>query len=265
VEKNQTPQTMAKTISPQKQMSNNRSDHDNAPNKDKHGHEGEKNQNNAEELLNDSALEDNASVVKEPRTEAQARYNLRPNWAQDYSNRLSHAMDNPANTQSYEFQFLKYGDDNAPALWEAVKEMQRIGCDSNVLKRVTGTVMMQMTATGGIKKHGQVAIDAIFNEFSQLHDLTVLSGQDVKGLARAQKKAALRAINVIKEKRCGKIKGRTLANGRAQRSLYMKDKISSATVATSALILSIIIDAEERQDVATADVPPCEHKRLHAS
>jgi hypothetical protein len=32
---------------------------------------------------------------------------------------------------------------------------------------------MQMTAKAGIKKHGQIAVEALFNEFSQLHDLTV--------------------------------------------------------------------------------------------
>jgi hypothetical protein len=246
-------------------MSNNRSEDDNAPDKDKHGHKGEEHQSDAEELPDDGALEDDASVVEERRTEAHGRYNLRPNWARDYSNRLSHATDNPVNTQSYETQFLQYGDGNAPAMRETVKEMQRTGSNSDVLKCVTGIVMMQMTAKAGIKKHGQVAIDALFNEFSQLHDLTVLSGQDAKGLTRAQKKAALRAINVIKEKRFGKIKGRTVANGRAQGSLYRKDETSSATVATDALILSILIKAKERQDVATAYVPPCEHERLHAS
>jgi hypothetical protein len=45
-----------------------------------------------------------------------------------------------------------------------------------------------------------------------------------------------------------------VANGRAQRSLYTKDETSSVTVATDALMLSILINAKERRDVATADV-----------
>jgi hypothetical protein len=49
-------------------------------------------------------------------------------------------------------------------------------------------------------------------------------GHDAQKLTAAQKKASLRAINVIKEKRCGKIKGRTVADGRAQRNLYMKEE-----------------------------------------
>jgi hypothetical protein len=163
-------------------------------------------------------------------------------------------MDSPANTQSYAAQFLQHGKDNAPTLQEAVQEMQRTGSDANILKYITGIVMMQMTAKAGIKKHGQVAVKALFDKFSQLHDLTVFRAQDAKGLTKAQQKAALRAINVIKEKRCGKIKGRTIADGRAQRNLYTKDETASATVATDALLLSIRINAKERRDVATAEV-----------
>jgi hypothetical protein len=74
-----------------------------------------------------------------------------------------------------------------------------------------------MTAKAGIKKHGQVAVDALFQEFLQLHDLDVFDGQHAGKLTKSQKRAALRAINVIKEKRCGKIKGRTVADGRPQK------------------------------------------------
>jgi hypothetical protein len=101
---------------------------------------------NDEEEMSDGTMEDNASAVQEQRTKAQARYNLRPNRARNYSNRLSHAMDNPANTQSYETQFLQHGEDDALTLRELVQEMQRTGSDTDVLKYITGIVMMQMTA-----------------------------------------------------------------------------------------------------------------------
>jgi hypothetical protein len=59
---------------------------------------------------------------------------------------------------------------------------------------------------------------------------------------------------VIKEKRCGQIKGCTVADGRPQRALYTKEEMSSPTVSTDALIMSILIDAWKHRDVATADV-----------
>jgi hypothetical protein len=50
--------------------------------------------------------------------------------------------------------------------------MQDTGSTANELKCMTGIIMMQMTAKAGIKKHGQIAVDALFQEFSQLHDKT---------------------------------------------------------------------------------------------
>ena len=75
-----------------------------------------------------------------------------------------------------------------------------------------------------------------------------------KLLTRQQRRAALRAINLIKEKRDGKLKGRTVADGRSQRKLYEKSQTASPTVASDALLLSVLIDAYEERDFATADV-----------
>jgi len=123
--------------------------------------------------------------------------------------------------------------------------------------------MTQMTAKAGRKKHGKIAIDALYREFLQLHDQRVFEGQNVDKLTRAQKRAALRAISMIKEKRCGTIKGRTVADGRPQRALYRKEETSSPTVSTDALMMSVMIDAKERRDVATADVAGAHlHARL---
>jgi hypothetical protein len=119
---------------------------------------------------------------------------------------------------------------------------------------ITGYLFTQMSAAAGIKKHGQVAIDALFKEFAQLHDKNVFEAMDASSLTEKQKKQALRAINVIKEKRCRRIKGRTCADGRPQRSLYRKDETTSPTVSTDALLISIMIDALEQRDVATADI-----------
>jgi hypothetical protein len=59
----------------------------------------------------------------------------------------------------------------------------------------------------------------------------------------------------LKEKRCGKIKGRGCADGRSQREHMTKQETSSPTVATKALILTCVVDAIEGRDVATCDIP----------
>lgn len=45
-----------------------------------------------------------------------------------------------------------------------------------------------------------------------------------------------------------------VADGRPQRMLYDKSETASPTVSTDALLLSIVVDAHEQRDVATADV-----------
>jgi hypothetical protein len=121
-------------------------------------------------------------------------------------------------------------------------------------KHVFGYVMTQMTASAGIKKHGDKAVEALFAEFCQLDEKSVFEPVDAEKLSSDQKRAALRAINLIKEKRCGKLKGRTCADGRSQRGQYTKEQTASPTISTDALMLSLMIDAFEGRDVATADV-----------
>jgi hypothetical protein len=59
----------------------------------------------------------------------------------------------------------------------------------------------------------------------------------------------------LKEKRDGSLKGRTVAGGNKPRDYISKEDASSPTVATEAVLLSCIIDAEEGRDVAVIDIP----------
>ena len=59
----------------------------------------------------------------------------------------------------------------------------------------------------------------------------------------------------LKQKRTGQIKGWGCVDRRKQRLHTPKDNASSPTVATESVLLSCVIDAKERRDVATADIP----------
>ena len=172
------------------------------------------------------------------------RYNLRSDRGRPYDHRLAHQMDDPVNTKSYEsgVQMLQQSTDS---MHES---------PNNIYKYIFGHIMTQMTATAGIKKHGQAAVDALLQEFCQLDDKDVFDPIDVSTLTTGQKREALRAVNLIKEKRSGKLKGRTCADSRSQRAHYTKEETTSPTVSTDALMLSLMIDAKEGRDVATADV-----------
>ena len=125
----------------------------------------------------------------------------------------------------------------------------------------TKNMFTQMSAKAGIKNFGEEAIAAMFTEFKQLND-GAMPGSPVFGsvesnlLSIKEKRSTLEAVNLIKKKRCGKIKGRTCADGSKQKS-YLKEgeNISSPTVSTESLIATLVIDAMEKRDVAIFDVP----------
>ena len=159
------------------------------------------------------------------------RSGLRPNRGRDYSHRYAHLF---AQTAA-----------SAPEAPSVTKEIRNA---------VHQLVFTQMSAEAGIKKHGQVAEEALMKEFQQFRDMDVFEPMDAATLTDENKKDALKAISVIKEKRCGKIKGRTVADGRKQRDKYTKAETTSPTVSTDALFLTMVVDAHENRDVATADV-----------
>jgi Reverse transcriptase (RNA-dependent DNA polymerase) len=115
--------------------------------------------------------------------------------------------------------------------------------------------MSQYNMKKGIKLFGQDGVDAVLSELSQLHDRNVLDPKNADTLSRGEKKAALEYLMFLKKKRCGRIKGRGCADGRKQRAYTSKEDASSPTVSIEALLLSCVIDAKEKRDVATVDIP----------
>ena len=59
---------------------------------------------------------------------------------------------------------------------------------------------------------------------------------------------------MIKEKCNSRLKGRSVADGRPQRELYMKDETSSPTATPESVLLAALIDAVEDRHIAVADV-----------
>ena len=119
----------------------------------------------------------------------------------------------------------------------------------------------QMSAKQGFKIFGQAAVAAMVKEFKQLDQgavpgKPVVAPTDVNTLTPSEKKKALRAVNLIKEKREGKLKGRTCVNGSQQRRYLKPDEsVASPTANFESLITTLLIDAYEERDIATYDVP----------
>ena len=59
---------------------------------------------------------------------------------------------------------------------------------------------------------------------------------------------------MMTEKRDGRLKARTCADGRIQRPYFIKVESSSPTVSTEAFSTALTIDAQENRELATCDV-----------
>jgi hypothetical protein len=93
------------------------------------------------------------------------------------------------------------------------------------------------------------------SEMKQLHFRNTFKLKHCRELIQVQQQTVLESHMFLKQKRDGKIKGRTVAGGNKQQDYISKEDASSPTVDTESVLLSCIIDAEEERDVAVVDIP----------
>jgi hypothetical protein len=120
---------------------------------------------------------------------------------------------------------------------------------------VVAAIMTQLSLKAGMKAWKDKAHEAVHSEMKQLHYRDTFQPMHHHELTAEEKKTVLESHMFLKQKRDGKIKGRTVAGGNKQRDFISKEDSSSPTVSTEAVLLSCIIDAEEGRDVAVIDIP----------
>ena len=118
-----------------------------------------------------------------------------------------------------------------------------------------GFLTEQMSTKKGLRQFGQKGADALMKELQQLIDQRVMHPHDATTLSRNEKRSALKYLMFLKEKPCGKVKGRGCADGRKQRLYKSKEETSLPTVRVESLFLSSMIDAKEDCKVITCDIP----------
>ena len=135
-------------------------------------------------------------------------------------------------------------------------------CSANdPMKTAINVVFTQMSARQGFKQVGEEAVAAMIKEYKQLNNgpmpgKPVVEAIDTDTIPREELTKALDAVNLIKLKRCGKVKGRSCLNGSKQRRYLKPDEsVASPTVSLEALMSTLVIDAHEKRDVAIFDVP----------
>ena len=159
-------------------------------------------------------------------------YNLRPSRSREYSHRFDPQVYDVTNTH----------------VSHTTRKLATIAQD------VFSFIFTQMTAQAGIKKHGQAVCDALTAEFAQLDYKGAYEPIHATSLTKTQQNSALQIINLIKEKRNGRLKGRSVADGRPQHAFYMKDETSSPTATPESVLLTALVDTVEDWHVVVADV-----------
>ena len=116
-------------------------------------------------------------------------------------------------------------------------------------------IMTQLSLKVGLKQWGKKGHQAAYSEMKQLHFRDTFVPLHWNDLTQEQRLTVLELHMFLKLKRSRDIKGRTVAGGNKQHDFISKEDASSPTVATEAVLLTCIIDAEEGQDVAIIDIP----------
>ena len=107
----------------------------------------------------------------------------------------------------------------------------------------------------GLKKFGKRAEQSATKEMKQLHDRVCFRPINPSEMTTDERKKAMESLIFLTEKRDGRLKARTVANGSVQRKWMEREDTASPTTALESVLLSATIDAKEGRDVATVDIP----------
>ena len=107
----------------------------------------------------------------------------------------------------------------------------------------------------GLKKFQSKGYDAALGEMKQLHDRECWTPIKIQTMSQKEKDKALESLIFLVEKKDGRIKARHCANGSKQRAWIRPEEAASPTVMTESVLLTAAIEAHERRDVATWDIP----------
>ena len=106
---------------------------------------------------------------------------------------------------------------------EMSKERRNVRSNrENVHRGLTGLCLTQMSASKGIRVYGAKAVKAMAKEYAQLDELGIFKGRMYGSLKPDERRAVLQVIDLIKEKRCGKIKGEQWLMGEAKEIVMKK-------------------------------------------
>jgi hypothetical protein len=107
-----------------------------------------------------------------------------------------------------------------------------------------GLSFTQYSMNKGLKLFGNKGTEAVRKEMEQLDKMSVLEPINPSDLTLSEREKVLEYLMFLKEKRCGKIKGRGCADGRLQRLWTDKHDTASPTAYLESLLLTASVGQE---------------------
>jgi hypothetical protein len=101
---------------------------------------------------------------------------------------------------------------------------------------VVVAIMTQLSLNAGLKEWGDEAFKVAQSEMKQLHFRNTFKPNHWRELSQVQRQTVLESHMFLKQKRDGKIKGKTVAGGNNQRDYISKEDASSPTVDTESAL-----------------------------
>jgi hypothetical protein len=136
-------------------------------------------------------------------------------------------------------------------------ELIRMGKDDQDATAM-GIIMAHMLVKQARKKFGvDWTTKACMAKVKQIHMRKTFVPKHRHELTPKQQERMVKAFIFLTEKRSGEIKARKVLGGNVQHKYISKDEASSPTAYTESVIMSMtaVMDAKERRDVATVDIP----------
>jgi len=115
--------------------------------------------------------------------------------------------------------------------------------------------MTQYNLKPGLRKFGAKGATAAVNELTQLHIMDTWTALDPSKLSREEKMKALSSLMFLKQKWCGKVKGRACINRAPQRAYIPKEEAASLTVSTESTFITATVAAHEHRKTRCYDIP----------
>ena len=133
---------------------------------------------------------------------------------------------------------------------------------TNILTNLKNNVNHQQnchTQTFGlkqvIKRFGSKGKAAAEKEKVHLHNRKLFTPILPHKITSTERKRSMNTLVFFTEKRDGTIETRVCANGSTQRSYIERYKAANPTVSTEALMITSVIEAKQKRDVVTLDIP----------